>query len=85
MVEYADWLSGYGYTVILRHPGGYFTIYAHLDRVTARKGEAVSQGQEVGTVGENATTASTGLYFELREGGKAINPLPWLKGVSHGK
>jgi septal ring factor EnvC (AmiA/AmiB activator) len=85
MVEYADWLSGYGYTVILRHPGGYFTIYAHLDRVTARKGEAISQGQEVGTVGENATTASTGLYFELREGGKAINPLPWLKGVSHGK
>ncbi len=85
MVEYADWLSGYGYTVILRHPGGYFTIYAHLDRVAARKGEAVSQGQEVGTVGENATTSSTGLYFELREGGKAINPLPWLKGVSHGK
>ncbi len=85
IVEYADWLSGYGYTVILRHPGGYFTIYAHLDRVTARKGEAVKQGQEIGTVGENATTASTALYFELREGGKAINPLPWLKGAPHGK
>ncbi len=85
IVEYADWLSGYGYTVILRHPGGYFTIYAHLDRVTAHKGGAVKQGQEIGTVGENATTASTALYFELREGGKAINPLPWLKGALHGK
>jgi septal ring factor EnvC (AmiA/AmiB activator) len=80
-VEFADWLSGYGYTVILSHPGGYFTVYGHLDQVQARKGETVKQSQLIGTVGENAFAASTALYFELRQGSKAVDPGPWLKGA----
>lgn len=79
-VEFADWLSGYGYTVILSHPGGYFTVYGHLDQVQAKKGETVRQNDIIGTVGENAFAASTALYFELRQGGKAVDPGPWLKG-----
>ena len=80
-VEFADWLSGYGYTVILSHPGGYFTVYGHLDQIQAKKGEAVGQKQVIGSVGENAFAESTALYFELRQGGKAVDPMPWLKGA----
>jgi septal ring factor EnvC (AmiA/AmiB activator) len=82
-VEYADWLSGYGYSVILRHPGGFFTIYAHLDKIDVAKGQTVSQGGGIGTVGELPATGTSGLYFELRRGGKAVDPRPWLKGGSH--
>ena len=78
-VEFADWLSGYGYTVILSHPGGYFTVYGHLDQIRAKKGDRVSQNQVIGSVGENAFAESTALYFELRQGGKAVDPMPWLK------
>lgn len=82
-VEFADWLSGYGYTVILSHPGGFFTIYGHLDQVLATKGSTVPQGQAIGRVGQSATSDVSGLYFELRQGGKALDPTPWLKGASH--
>ena len=84
IVEYADWLTGYGYTVILSHPGGFFTIYAQLDSVDVRKGQTLTQGEQLGTVGESATTQAPALYFELRQGGRAIDPAPWLKGDHHG-
>lgn len=83
VVEYAGWMSGYGYTVILSHPGGFFTIYGHLDQVAAHKGDASAQGQVLGAVGESASLETTALYFELRQGAKAVNPAPWLKGDLH--
>lgn len=82
-VEYAGWLSGYGYTVILSHPGGYFTIYGHLDQVEAKKGDTLSQGAVLGAVGESTALDTTALYFELRQGAKAVDPAPWLKGAFH--
>ncbi len=82
-VEYAGWLSGYGYTVILSHPGGFFTIYGHLDQISVKKGDALAQNQVLGAVGDNAALGTTGLYFELRQGAKAVDPAPWLRGGTH--
>ena len=82
-VEYAGWLTGYGYTVILSHPGGFFTIYGHLDQVSAQRGDALLQGAVLGAVGESTSLDTTALYFELRQGAKAVDPSPWLKGVRH--
>lgn len=82
-VEYAGWLSGYGYTVILRHPGGFFTVYAHLDQVAVPAGQVVGGGERVGNVGEDAATGTAVLYFELRRGAKALDPAPWFAGGSH--
>lgn len=73
-VSFAGWLSGYGYAVIVNHPGGYFTVYAHLDQILARQGNAVTQGETLATAGSGRP-----VYFELRQGGQAVNPLPWLK------
>jgi septal ring factor EnvC (AmiA/AmiB activator) len=83
VVEFADWLSGYGYTVILSHPGGFFTVYGHLDQIRVKKDATVAQGQPVGLVGQSAALETSSLYFELRQGGKAVDPLVWLKGGSH--
>ena len=83
VVEFADWLSGYGYTVILSHPGGFFTVYGHLDQILVKKDATVAQGQSVGLVGQSAALETASLYFELRQGGKAVDPLPWLKGGTH--
>ena len=77
-VSYAGWLSGYGYTVILSHPGGYFTVYAYLDQLLARQGDEMAQGDTLATAGSGAVMDRP-LYFELRQGGQAVNPLPWLK------
>jgi len=79
IVEYADWLTGYGYTVILRHPGGCFSTYAHLDRIAVHKGDTVGSRETIGTVGDDPSTSKTSLYFEMREGGTAVSPSTWLK------
>jgi len=85
VVEYAGWLSGYGYTVILRHPGGYFTVYAHMDQVTVSTGQSVFGREGLGSVGEIPSLGRTALYFEVREGGRAVDPAAWLEGGAHDK
>lgn len=80
-VSFAGWLSGYGYAVVLSHPGGYFTVYAYLDQVLARQGDPVTQGDTLATAG-SGSAAGRPLYFELRQGGQAVNPLPWLQSGS---
>jgi len=75
---YAGWLTGYGFTVILSHPGGYFTVYGQLKEVLIETGDVLSEGGILGTAGGTGTEP-TPLYFELRRGGRAINPKSWLK------
>lgn len=77
-VSFAGWLSGYGYAVVLSHPGGYFTVYAYLDQILALQGDSVAQGDTLATAG-SGPAAGRPLYFELRQGGQAINPIPWLR------
>ncbi len=77
-VAYAGWLSGYGYTVILSHPGGFFTVYGRLDEVRAAAGDVVPQGGLVGTAGGDVNRGASGIYFELRAGDRAVDPAPWL-------
>jgi septal ring factor EnvC (AmiA/AmiB activator) len=79
VVEFSGWLSGYGYTVILSHPGGYFSIYGHLDQVDVQKGQTSAQGHVLGAVGESSSLDTTALYFELRQGAQAVDPAPWIK------
>jgi septal ring factor EnvC (AmiA/AmiB activator) len=77
-VVYADWFSGYGKVVILDHDGGYFTLYAHLREATVSINQEVTIGDEIGTVGDTESLKGDYLYFELREKGVTVNPLPWF-------
>ncbi|MCC7386103.1 MAG: peptidoglycan DD-metalloendopeptidase family protein [Deltaproteobacteria bacterium] len=75
---FAGWLEGFGRMVIVEHDGGWYTIYAHLERFQVKVGEALGQGQVLGFVGDSGSLKGVYLYFELREGKRAIDPLTWL-------
>ncbi|MDB9528343.1 peptidoglycan DD-metalloendopeptidase family protein [Oscillatoria sp. CS-180] len=67
-VHVADYLGGYGLTVILRHDDGSLeTRYAHLSRLLVRPGEIVQQGDVIGLVGSTGNSTGPHLHFELRE------------------
>ena len=79
VVVYADWFKGYGLVVVLDHGDHYYTLYAHLGKVNVKVGEAVTQGQVIGVVGETGLSDEQTLYFELRHHGTPLDPLTWLK------
>jgi lipoprotein NlpD len=77
-VVYSASLPGYGNMIVLRHPGGYATIYAHNERHHVRDGERVRRGQLIGTVGRSGRTTGTNLHFEVRKDNVPYNPLHFL-------
>lgn len=78
-VVYADWNGGYGQMVILDHEGGYYSLYAHLARFDVAIGEQVGARQTIGIVGETGSLVGPKLHFEIRKGGRAVDPIGWLK------
>jgi septal ring factor EnvC (AmiA/AmiB activator) len=82
-VIYAGTFRSYGNVVIMDHGKGFFTIYGFLKEVRVSVGDKVSVQETVGTVGKD-TQASSGtgqyvVYFEIRQGTTAVDPLDWLK------
>ncbi len=76
-VVYADWMQGYGFLVILNHGGGYLTLYSNLAEVLVAEQQAVSAGAPIGVAGEASAAIAPGLYFEIRENGRPVNPEDW--------
>jgi murein DD-endopeptidase MepM/ murein hydrolase activator NlpD len=76
-VTMARWNGGYGNFVQLRHSGGLVSCYGHLSRYGAgvKAGRSVRQGQTVGYVGTTGLSTGPHLHFEVRRGGKPVNPL----------
>ena len=76
-VVFAGRKGGYGNLVILRHPNGYETYYAHLSAFASgiRKGVAVSQGQNIAYVGSTGASTGPHLHYEVRIAGKPQNPM----------
>ena len=64
--------------VIVEHGGGYHTLYAHLSTLSLEAGTGVEGGDVVGDVGDTGSLKGPHLYFELRAGTKAVNPMEWL-------
>lgn len=71
-------LRGFGNVVLVKHDNGMMTVYAHLNKVSVRKGEMVRAGQKLGTVGQTGTVKSPQLHFEIRRGRKPIDPNQYL-------
>ena len=64
--------------MIVKGAGGVATMYAHLSRILAYKGEAVTVGSLLGLVGASGETTGPHLHFEVRIRGAAVDPLPAL-------
>jgi septal ring factor EnvC (AmiA/AmiB activator) len=77
-VAYADAFTGFGRLVIVDHGNQNFSLYGNLKDISVEKGAHVQGGATLGSVGATPTGAS-GLYFELRIDGHAVDPLQWLK------
>jgi septal ring factor EnvC (AmiA/AmiB activator) len=78
-VVYADFNGGYGLMVIVDHDGGDYSLYAHLDRAAVSIGQRVAKGASIGTVGESGSLVGPKLHFEIRQGGRAVDPIGWLR------
>ncbi|WP_337842938.1 IpaD/SipD/SspD family type III secretion system needle tip protein [Rheinheimera sp.] len=78
-VLYADWLKGYGWVIIVDHGSGVMSLYGHNQALLKKPGEAVASGEAVALVGASGGQAQSGLYFEIRQKGSAINPVSWLQ------
>lgn len=78
-VVYAGWFDGYGKVVILDHGDGYFSLYAHLNKIFLEQGSLVVVGDDIAQVGSTGTIYGSHLYFELRQKGLSINPHAWLE------
>jgi murein DD-endopeptidase MepM/ murein hydrolase activator NlpD len=75
VVEFAGTQSGFGNVVFVQHRRQHTTVYAHLSRINVRKGQTVSQGQNIGLVGATGWATGPHLHFEFRVNGAHQDPL----------
>jgi septal ring factor EnvC (AmiA/AmiB activator) len=81
-VIYADWLSGLGLLTIIDHGDGYLSLYGHNERLYKEVGERVKAGDTIATVGDSGGRSSPALYFEIRKGGRPVDPRPWFRSAA---
>ena len=74
VVQRAEWLQGYGRTVVIEHGGKVQTLYAHLSRWNVVTGQAVRMGDIIGAAGGTGRVTGPHLHYEVRLGGTPVNP-----------
>lgn len=70
--------EAYGIIVLLEHADGYQTMYAHLSEVTVEAGSTVSQGDQVGKVGNSGLSFGPHLHYEVNLNGRRVNPQEYI-------
>lgn len=78
-VNFVGTKSGYGRVVEISHGNGMMTRYAHMSRQTARVGQQVAAGTEIGKIGSTGRSTGPHLHFEVHINGRAVNPRPFLE------
>jgi murein DD-endopeptidase MepM/ murein hydrolase activator NlpD len=71
-------IRGFGNLVLVKHPDGWITAYAHADQILVKRGDRVRRGETIATVGASGNVASPQLHFELRRGAHAVDPTKYL-------
>ena len=77
-VEFADWLAGLGLLVIVNHGEGYMTLYGYNETILKNAGDWVAPGDVIATIDDSGGQAQPGLYFEIRNGTRPVNPRQWI-------
>lgn len=77
-VVFAGYRRGYGNTVIIDHGLGYSSITARMEKVAVHEGDGVNGGDVIGLAGDIATLFTKGIYFEIRQDTKPLDPLEWI-------
>ncbi|MGH7114527.1 MAG: peptidoglycan DD-metalloendopeptidase family protein [Stellaceae bacterium] len=71
-------LRGYGNLVLIKHPNGWISAYAHCDLILVKTGQKVARGQVIARVGSTGNVSEPQLHFELRRGKQPVNPSDYL-------
>ncbi len=75
-IIFANSLRGYGKLIIIDHGSKYYTLYAHVARFTKQVGDSAAGDEVIAYSGYEGRDA---VYFEIRQGGKPLDPADWLK------
>lgn len=67
-------ISGYGKMVVIRHPSGLSTVYAHNSRLVVKTGQTVKRGQKIAFSGNTGRSSGPHVHFEVRHGVQALDP-----------
>ncbi|MBP3922222.1 MAG: peptidoglycan DD-metalloendopeptidase family protein [Ruminiclostridium sp.] len=83
VVSYAGWHNGgFGYLVVIDHPDGYSTYYAHNSEIFVYEGQSVVQGQCIAALGESGRAYGAHCHFEVRDSyGNRLNPRYYLNSL----
>jgi murein DD-endopeptidase MepM/ murein hydrolase activator NlpD len=79
-VGYLPNYSGYGNVVKIRHDDGIGTMYAHLAAARVHVGEYVERAEPIARAGCTGSCTGPHLHFEVRRGGRLVDPLRYLEG-----
>jgi murein DD-endopeptidase MepM/ murein hydrolase activator NlpD len=71
--------NSYGNYVILKHSGGYQTLYGHMIRYVVIRGQKIQQGQKIGELGTTGYSTGPHVHFSIFRGGQPVDPLRFLK------
>ncbi len=78
-VVHSGWMGGYGKTIVISHPGGMTTLYAHCSSLLVKVGTNVKRGQRIASVGSTGRSTGNHVHFEVRKNGSPMNPLKYIK------
>ncbi|HUZ18667.1 MAG TPA: M23 family metallopeptidase [Spirochaetia bacterium] len=78
VIEVAYQPLGYGNFVLIRHRFGFYSRYAHLERVYVQVGQTVKQGQIIGLMGSTGLSTGPHVHFEIHLGSQVIDPMSFL-------
>lgn len=79
LVTYAGWDGNYGQVVRIAHSDGTLTVYAHLSQIRVTRGQRVTAGTLIGNVGSTGKSTGPHLHFEVRSGGRPLDPLTYYR------
>ena len=71
-------LKGYGNLVLVRHPNGFVTAYAHASELLVKRGDKVKRGQVIAKSGRTGNISAPQLHFEIRKGSTPVDPMSYL-------
>jgi septal ring factor EnvC (AmiA/AmiB activator) len=78
-VVFADWMRGFGLLLILDHGDGYMSLYGYNETLLKDVGDWVDSSEVIANSGATGGQKASGVYFELRAQGKAVDPRGWLR------
>jgi murein DD-endopeptidase MepM/ murein hydrolase activator NlpD len=78
VIYVGDAIAGFGLMMLVRHPGGIVTAYAHLEDALADRGDRVQRGQPIARAGSSGSADGPQLHFQLRQGRRTLDPLLYL-------